>query len=132
MSSFTPPFALPEIADRGPGWWAISELSGVPGTVRLRRVGLLWLVVILASIDFGVANVAMGWNGIEFHLWGIPVQVTLYPPFVLSVLIAFWLGPSWAVAPIYVANLASALASGLSWPMSAVFTIAGVIETLKL
>ena len=126
------PPSSPEVSERGPGWWPISELFQRPLTIRSRRVGLLWLASVALSVLFGIANVAMGWNGIEISIFGIPVGVTLYPPFVLSVLVALWLGPTWAAIPIYLANLASALASGMSLPMSALFAVAGVIETLML
>jgi diguanylate cyclase (GGDEF)-like protein len=126
------PTSMPEISERGPGWWPIGELWKPAGTVRSRRIGVLWILSIALSAAFGVANVTMGWNGIEISIFGVPAGVTIYPPFVLSVLLALWLGPTWAAVPIYVANLASALASGLSFPMSALFAIAGVIETLML
>ncbi len=93
---------------------------------------MVWLAAVLISIFFGYLNVAMGWNGIEISLFGIPFGVTLYPPFVLSVLLALWLGPTWGAIPIYLANLVSALASGMSFPMSGLFAVAGAVETLML
>lgn len=122
----------PEFSERGPGWWPIGELRGMPGTMRLRRIGLLWLLAVSVSVLCGVANVRMGWNGIALSLAGLPFEVTVYPPFVLSVLLALWLGPTWGAVPIYLSNLASALASGLSLPMSLLFAVAGVVETLIL
>ena len=56
--------------------------------------------------------------------------MTVYPPFVLSLLSAVWLGPTWGLVPAYAANLVGALVSGLS-PLSAVlFALAGALEVL--
>ena len=43
---------------------------------------------------------------------GLEVPVTIYPPFVLSLLAAVWLGPTWGLVPAYTANLASAVTAG--------------------
>jgi len=98
----------------------------------VRRVAALWLLALLASLAFAVANVVFGWNAIGASVFGLPVDVTLYPPFLLSVLMVLWLGPTWGAVAIYLANLTSALVSGMSPTMSAVFAVAGVIETLML
>ncbi len=120
------------LPDRGPSWWSISELRALAGSRRLQRVAIVWLLAIGISISTGVLNIVYGWNGVRLAIADIPFDVTIYPPFVLSVLLALWLGPTWGAIPIYLANAASALASGLSWPMSLVFAVAGVIETLML
>ena len=58
------------------------------------------------------------------------MPVTVYPPFVLSLLVAIWIGPTWGLVPAYAANLAGALVSGLR-PWSAVlFALAGALEVL--
>ena len=92
----------------------------------------LWLLALLASVGFAVANVVFGWNALEVSVFGLPVDITLYPPFLLSVLMVLWLGPTWGAIAIYLANLTSALVSGMDPKMSAVFAIAGVVETLML
>jgi len=118
--------------DRGPGWWSISELAGVRESARLRRIGVLWLGLIAACLATGFLNVELAWNAIRVEILGLPFDLTISPPFLFSVLAALWLGPTWGALPIYLANFASALASGLSLPMSALFAVAGVIETLML
>ena len=118
--------------DRGPGWWPLSQLALVRDSPRMRRVALIWGVALVASVLTGIWNVEAGWNGLELTFLGMPIDVTIYPPFLISVLLALWLGPSWGGVAIYLANLASGLASGLSLPMSALFALAGVIETLML
>lgn len=126
------PFLDESLEPRGPTWWSLGELRSWREAPRLRSVALLWSLAILAAVLTGILNVTQGWNGIELSVFKVPFAVTIYPPFVLSVLLALWLGPAWAAVPIYFANLASALASGLSFPMSAIFAVAGVIETLML
>ncbi|MEM7051783.1 MAG: GGDEF domain-containing protein [Acidobacteriota bacterium] len=121
-----------DLSPRGPGWWSLGELRSADSVRRLRWVLVFWLAIIAVSLAFGIANVLMSWNGSELALFGLPLQVTLYPPFLLSVLVALWIGPGWAIVPIYLANLASALASGMDWPMALIFALAGAIETLIL
>lgn len=118
--------------ERGPSWWPLGELRHLAESVRIRRLTVAWIVVVAVAVFSGVLNVTMGWNGVPLSLFGIPFAVTVYPAFVLSILVALWLGPSWGALPIYLANFASGLASGLPWTMSALFAVAGVVETLIL
>ena len=126
----TTPTDLLSLRDRGPAWWPIAELAAVRQSARLRRLLGIWLALVAASVAFGILNVRLDWNGLEFSLGGMPFEITIYPPFLISVLIAVWLGPTWAAIPIYLANLASALASGIAFPLAALFAVAGVMETL--
>lgn len=119
-------------AERGPDWWPITELGNVGESPRLRRVLAIWIGALALSVATGILNVVQGWNGLELELAGLDFAITVYPPFVVSVLLALWLGPTWAGVAIYLANLSSALASGMSPQMSALFALAGVIETLML
>jgi diguanylate cyclase (GGDEF)-like protein len=114
----------------GPVWWPLGELRLVGGNARLLQVVGLWVTAIVASVAMGVLNVTQQWNGLPFSIAGIEFAVTLYPPLILSVLIALWVGPAWGAIPIYAANVASGLTSGLGLSMSLVFATGGVIETL--
>jgi diguanylate cyclase (GGDEF)-like protein len=96
----------------------------------MRRIALLWLLVNAAAILTGVLNVALGWNGIEVRLGALRFDLTIFPPLVLSLLCAVWLGPAWGLVPAYLGNLASALWSGIPWGTSVLFALAGAIETL--
>ena len=120
------------LRDRGPAWWPVAEILSARQSARLRRLLWIWMALIGASVAFGILNVRLDWNGLEFAIAGMPFEVTIYPPFLISVLIAVWLGPTWAAIPIYLANLASALASGIELPLAAPFAVAGVMETLML
>lgn len=119
-------------AERGPTWWGIDELRHVTHSSRMRTVATIWIAAAALSIATGILNVTLGWNGIALQVFGLPVDLTLYPPFLLSVLLVLWLGPTWGAVPIYLANLASALASGMAPSIAVVFAVAGLVETLML
>ena len=70
------------------------------------------------------------WNGLPLRLGAFELPVTIYPPFVLSLLAAIWLGPTWGLVPAYAANLAGALVSGLSPWTALLFALAGALEVL--
>jgi diguanylate cyclase (GGDEF)-like protein len=123
---------LPPIDDeyQGPSWWHLSRLADVPRSAGMRRIALLGLVVHVVAIATGILNVTWDWNAIPVRLGGFEVPVTFYPPFILSLLAAIWLGPTWGLVPAYAANLAGALVSGMS-PLTAVlFALAGALEIL--
>jgi diguanylate cyclase len=114
---------------RGPTWWPLTRLGDFASNRGVRRIVGLWLVLNAAAILTGVLNVALGWNGIDVRIGAIRFDVTIFPPLVLSVLAAVWLGPTWGIVPAYLGNLASALWSGIPWPTSVIFALAGAIET---
>ena len=58
------------------------------------------------------------------------IELTFYPPLVLSLLCAVWLGPTWGIVPAYLANLASALSSGIDWPLAALFSLLAALFAL--
>jgi diguanylate cyclase (GGDEF)-like protein len=116
----------------GVAWWPLLRLLDARRSPGARRIALLFVLVNVVSVGTGVLNVTRGWNGVEWTLFGLTLDLTLYPPLVLSALAAVWLGPAWGVWPAYLANLASALASGLPLPTAAVFALAGAIETAIL
>jgi diguanylate cyclase (GGDEF)-like protein len=98
----------------------------------MRAIAGGWLAAALLSIVSGVVSVRLGWNGVELRTLGLAFDVTIYPAFVVSALLSIWIGPTWGAVPIYLANLASALTSGLPLASSALFALAGPIETLML
>ena len=123
---------LPPIDDeyQGPSWWHLSRLGEATTSPGMRRVALLMLVVLGVSTLTGILNVTLDWNALPLRLGPFDVPVTVYPPFVLSLLAAIWIGPTWGLVPAYAANLAGAVVSGLR-PWSAVlFALAGALEVL--
>jgi diguanylate cyclase (GGDEF)-like protein len=120
------------LPEHGPSWWPIGELSAVRHHPKLRGVAAAWLLAVAVCVATGYLNVAQGWNGLEVRVAGIAIDLTIYPPTIVSLLLALWLGPAWGGVAIYAANLTSALTSGMPLAMSALFALAGVIETLML
>lgn len=129
-----PPPPEAESDDRcdGLAWWPLRRLADVHRDPGVQRLALAWLALNLASVATGVLNVTLGWNGFEVTLFGLKLDLTLYPPLVLAGLAAVWLGPAWGVVPAYLANLASALAGGLTPGTALLFALAGAIETALL
>lgn len=124
--------ALPPIDDeyQGPSWWHLSRLGDVPRSRGMRRIALVMLVVLGFATATGILNVTQDWNGLPLRLGPFEAPVTIYPPFVLSLLAAIWIGPTWGLVPAYAANLASALVSGLSPWTALLFALAGALEVL--
>ncbi len=123
---------LPPIDDeyQGPSWWHFSRLADAGKNPGMRRIAVLGAVVLAISLVTGVLNVTLDWNGIPLVIGPVVVPVTIYPPFVLSLLAAVWLGPTWGLVPAYTANLASAIVGGLSPPTAVLFALAGALEVL--
>ena len=102
---------LPPIDDeyQGPSWWHLSRLGDVRFKRGMRRIAVMGALVLGVSLATGILNVTWDWNGIPIRIGQVEVPVTIYPPFVLSLLAAVWLGPTWGLVPAYTANLAGAL-----------------------
>jgi len=126
------PRGLPPIDDeyQGPSWWHFSRLADTRHNRGMRRIAVLGAVILAVSMVTGILNVTWDWNGIPVPLGPFEVPVTIYPPFVLSLLAAVWLGPTWGLVPAYTANLAGALVAGLGPFTSILFALAGALEVL--
>jgi len=114
---------------RGPTWWPLARIADARRSPGVRSIAALWLLVVALSVLLGILNVALDLNAVRVQLFGLSVDLTVYPPLLFSVLAAVWVGPMWGVIPVYVANVASGLWSGLGLPVSLVFALAGGIET---
>ena len=123
---------LPPIDDeyRGPSWWHLSRLAEVPRSAGMRRIALLGLTINAVAIATGIMEVVWGWGGLPIRVGSLDLAVTVYPPFILSLLAAVWLGPTWGLVPAYAANLAGALVSGLDPVPAVLFALAGALEVL--
>ena len=123
---------LPSIDEeyQGPSWWHFSRLADARRNAGMRRIAALGVLILAVSMGTGILNVTWDWNGIPFRVGGLELPVTIYPPFVLSLLAAVWLGPSWGLVPAYGANLASALWTGMGPFTALLFALAGALEML--
>lgn len=116
----------------GPRWWSITVLREVHRRPGLRRLALVGLAVNLVAVASGIMNVHFDWNGLPVSLGPLRLDLTIYPPLLISVLAAVWIGPMWGIVPAYLANLASATWSGIPPHTGALFALAGAIETVIL
>ena len=114
---------------RGPRWWPLPSLSALAASRGARRVTALGAALNVAAIVTAILNVELGWNGVALPFGPPWLDVTIYPPLVISVVAAVWLGPTWGILPAYLANVASAAWSGIPPETSAVFALAGAVET---
>jgi diguanylate cyclase (GGDEF)-like protein len=123
---------LPPIDDeyRGPAWWDMTELLALGQRPGLRRLLLVGLVLNVLAVLTGLLNAGLDWNGVQVQVGPFVLDLTIWPPFVLSLLGALWLGPTWGFVPAYAGNLASALLSGMDWPRALLFALAGAMEML--
>ncbi len=123
---------LPSIDDeyQGPSWWHLSRLADVPRSRGMRRIALLGLLALAVATVTGILNVTRDWNGLPLRIGPFELPVTIYPPFVVSLLAAIWFGPTWGLVPAYTANLAGALVSGLPPWTALLFALAGALEVL--
>jgi diguanylate cyclase (GGDEF)-like protein len=123
---------LPPIDDeyRGPCWWHLSRLVDVTRRPGMRRIAALGLAVNVFAIATGIMEVTWGWDALPLRVGPFQLAVTIYPPFILSLLAAVWLGPTWGLMPAYAANLAGALVSGLEPVPAVLFALAGALEVL--
>ncbi len=123
---------LPPIDDeyRGPSWWHLSRLAEVRRSPGMRRIALLGLTINAVAVATGIMEVVWGWGGLPIRAGSFDLAVTVYPPFILSLLAAVWLGPTWGLVPAYAANLAGALVSGLDPVPAVLFALAGALEVL--
>ncbi len=126
------PFAAAPDGPGGPRWWSASRLVTRPRPPGLWRLVLVGLGVNLAAIVTGLLNVHFDWNGIAVPVGQLVIDLTVYPPIVISVLSVVWVGPTWGLVPAYLANLASAIYGGVPLGMSVLFAGAGALETAIL
>lgn len=117
---------------QGPRSWPLHRLVERWGFPQHGPVLGVWAVVVVISVFSGLINVWMGWNGIPVAVGGLTVDITVYPPFLIALLLTVWLGPAWGVIPLYLANLASGIAGGLTPGIAAVFALAAPVEMVIL
>ena len=66
----------------------------------MRRIAVLGFLVFAVSVVTGIMNVTEDWNGIPVRVGGLELAITIYPPFILGLLAAVWIGPTWGILPV--------------------------------
>ncbi|GMV06945.1 MAG: hypothetical protein AMXMBFR53_32200 [Gemmatimonadota bacterium] len=117
---------------RGPRAWLLVRSPQRLAFPGFRGVLAAWLVLVAVSVATGLLNVWMGWNGIPVSVAALTVDLTIYPPFLIALLLTIWLGPGWGMVPLYLANVASALATGMGPAAALVFALAAPVELILI
>ncbi len=117
---------------RAPAWWPLTVLFHGPLTTGIRRVAAWWAVLTVVAIGTGIVSVVMQWSGVPVRLGSLTYDVTIYPPLLITILLAIWLGPGWGAIPAFLAALFVARYSGLPWLTSSLFALGGPIVILVL
>jgi diguanylate cyclase (GGDEF)-like protein len=84
----------------------------------------------LLSVLLAFLEAKLDWSGIPLHLAGFEVPLTIYPPLILTLLLALWLGPTWGGSFAWLATFTSALTQGVAVPLAALFALATPLELL--
>lgn len=101
-------------------------------TRGMSHIAGAWGVLTVLAIGTGVLSIALEWSGVPVRVGPLTYDVTVYPPLVIAILLAVWLGPGWGAVPAFLAALFLARYSGLSWATSAVFALGGPVQILVL
>lgn len=115
-----------------PSWWPLSTLFDGALTSGMRRIAIWWGVLTVLAIVTGILSVTLRWTGVPVRLGALTYDVTIYPPLLITLLLAVWLGPGWGAIPAFLAALFVARYSGLSWPTSGLFALGGPITVLVI
>lgn len=114
----------------GIAWWPLSAVVRWPASSGSASVLVAWLATSALSVVLAVAEARFGWSAVPVSIGAVTISVSVYPPVVLSVLIAFWLGPTFGAVTAYVSGLASGLSGGLAFAQAVFFALgtpAGVL-----
>jgi diguanylate cyclase (GGDEF)-like protein len=98
----------------------------------MRRVLLFWLSLSALAIISALLEAKFNWSGMPISVGGVTIGLTIYPPVLLTVPLALWLGPIWGALPAYLATLASAINSGMPIATSALFALSTPVEIFIL
>ncbi len=101
-------------------------------TRGMRHIAGWWGALTVVAIGTGVLSIALEWSGVPVRVGALTYDVTIYPPLVITILLAVWLGPGWGAVPAFLAALCLARYSGLSWATSTLFGLGGPVQILVL
>jgi diguanylate cyclase (GGDEF)-like protein len=118
---------LSEDTYRGPAWWSLGALRAAG-----RPVLAWWLAGTALAVGLALLEARFDWSAIPVPLGPLTVGFTIYPPLMVVLLLAIWLGPPWGMVPGFLATFASALAVGIPAPVAAAFALATPLEVLIL
>jgi diguanylate cyclase (GGDEF)-like protein len=98
----------------------------------MRHIAGWWGALTVLAIGTGVLSIALQWSGVPVRVGALTYDVTIYPPLLITIVLAVWLGPGWGAVPAFLAALFLARYSGLSWATSGLFALGGPVQILVL
>jgi diguanylate cyclase (GGDEF)-like protein len=114
----------------GVAWWPLRAFVTSPFERRAAPIWAAWLGLTAVSIVLAVLEATLNWSGMPVSIGTHTIGYSVYPPVLISALLAFWLGPAYGASTAYVSTLASGLAGGLGPARAAFFALgtpAGVL-----
>ncbi|HSC58160.1 MAG TPA: GGDEF domain-containing protein [Gemmatimonadales bacterium] len=115
----------------GPTWWPFS-LAFTRGHAGLARVRQIWAAAVVLAIALAVFEAIVDLSGIPVSIASVGFSISIYPPLVLTVCLALWLGPVWGAIPAWSATFVSGLIAGMTVPVAALFATATPLEVMIL
>ena len=112
----------------GPAWWPLATLRAARTSPGMRRVAAGWLLAICVTL--AVVEAEANWSALPVAIGPASLWITVYPPLLIALLLAVWLGPMWGVVLAWLATFASGAASGMPLHLAAMFAIATPLELL--
>ena len=117
-------------AGSGPVWWPLATVASARTSPGMRRVAAGWIVAGLLCITLAVVEAQANWSAMPVSVGPLALWITVYPPLLVTLLLAVWLGPMWGVVPAWLATFCSGLVSGMPVHLAAMFAVATPVELL--
>lgn len=86
-----------------------------------RLLFIIWLISSLVSILLGLAAIKFNWSGIPVSIVGLNINLTIYPPMIISIIFTLWFGFWWGFIPAFSASFFLALYSKMPFGWSLFF-----------
>lgn len=115
----------------GPVWWPFSTILR-PAHRGVRQVRDAWLTAAVIAVALAAFEAIVDLSGIPVRLAGVTFAVSIYPPLIITVCLALWLGPMWGAIPAWLATFVSGLIAGMTPGLAALFATATPLEVLIL
>jgi diguanylate cyclase (GGDEF)-like protein len=113
----------------GPTWWPLLPALRTrhPGVAGVRAA---WLIIGLLAMMLAYLEAKLGWSGIPVRILGFEIPLTIYPPLILTLLLALWVGPTWGGVFAWLSTFVSARTGGMDPGLAALFAVATPLQLL--
>jgi hypothetical protein len=111
-------------------WWQPQDLLRRSTPQASLRILATWTAA--CGVSIATAQLTIGWAAIPVRVGPLVVDVSIYPPLTLCVLLTLWVGPWWGIVPACVSSFALSLHHGMPPLTGAVFSLATPIALTVL